>query len=195
MFQFLIVIIVNYYASLYMYIYCLRLGSDKLLQVFFCFSAYRNLIFCTSLEVLKQDLHMLVCTYIFSTAYYFVYIYGALFFDIFVSILSCSSPYYSPYFSRFYIIDTFFFLAPHQPRLDWQMWFASLGTYDRNPWFLSLLHKLLLGKSQVLGLLDNGYFEHETPQFIKVDLYRYHFTKNTTSFWNALSQTRYVCSW
>ncbi|CAB4004265.1 Retrovirus-related Pol poly from transposon, partial [Paramuricea clavata] len=80
------------------------------------------------------------------------------------------------------------FVAPHQPRLDWQMWFASLGTYDRKPWFLSLLHKLLLGKSPVLGLLNDGHFEHQPPQFIKVDLYRYHFTENTTSFWNVLSQ-------
>jgi hypothetical protein len=89
--------------------------------------------------------------------------------------------------------DISFCLAPHQPRLDWQMWFASLGTYDRKPWFLSLLHKLLLGKSQVLGLLNDGYFEHQPPQFIKVDLYRYHFTENTTSFWNVLSQMRYLC--
>src|SRR6266496_3243758 len=25
--------------------------------------------------------------------------------------------------------------APHQPRLDWQMWFAALGSYRENPWF------------------------------------------------------------
>ena len=72
------------------------------------------------------------------------------------------------------------------------MWFASLGTYDRNPWFLSLLHKFLLGKPQVLGLLDVSHFEHQPPQFIKVDLYRYHFTENTTGFWKALLHKKYV---
>jgi len=24
---------------------------------------------------------------------------------------------------------------PHQPRLDWQMWFAALSTPNDNPWF------------------------------------------------------------
>ena len=80
--------------------------------------------------------------------------------------------------------------APHQPRLDWQMWFASLGSYDRNPWFLSLIHKILLRKSDVLGLLDRDPFETDFPQFIKVDLYRYHFTNNETSLWNVLRDTR-----
>ncbi len=26
------------------------------------------------------------------------------------------------------------FIIPHQPRLDWQMWFAALGSYQHNPW-------------------------------------------------------------
>src|SRR5262249_43749327 len=25
------------------------------------------------------------------------------------------------------------FVAPHQPRLDWQMWFAALNSYSENP--------------------------------------------------------------
>ena len=29
--------------------------------------------------------------------------------------------------------------APHQPRLDWQMWFAALGSYQSNPWLLHLM--------------------------------------------------------
>jgi hypothetical protein len=37
------------------------------------------------------------------------------------------------------------FVAPHQPRLDWQMWFASLGTYHDNPWLVSLTYRLLQG--------------------------------------------------
>lgn len=27
-------------------------------------------------------------------------------------------------------------VAPHQPRLDWQMWFAALGSYQHQPWFI-----------------------------------------------------------
>jgi len=33
--------------------------------------------------------------------------------------------------------------APHQPRLDWQMWFAALASYQNNPWFLNLVYRLL----------------------------------------------------
>ena len=35
------------------------------------------------------------------------------------------------------------FMLPHQPRLDWQMWFAALGQYQHNPWLLSLTFRLL----------------------------------------------------
>jgi hypothetical protein len=31
----------------------------------------------------------------------------------------------------------------HQPRLDWQMWFAALGSYERNPWLLVFVVRLL----------------------------------------------------
>lgn len=44
------------------------------------------------------------------------------------------------------------FVAPHQPRIDWQMWFAALGEYQRNPWFLSLVYRLL--KNQPEGTVS-----------------------------------------
>lgn len=37
-------------------------------------------------------------------------------------------------------------VTPHQPRLDWQMWFAALGPQEQSPWFSSLVHRLLQGK-------------------------------------------------
>ena len=47
------------------------------------------------------------------------------------------------------------FVAPHQPRLDWQMWFAALTPYRANPeqWFARLLGRLLEGEPEVLALL------------------------------------------
>jgi lipase maturation factor len=30
-------------------------------------------------------------------------------------------------------------VAPHQPRLDWQMWFAALGTWERQVQSISVL--------------------------------------------------------
>lgn len=37
-------------------------------------------------------------------------------------------------------------VTPHQPRLDWQMWFAALGPHTQAPWFTSLMYSLLQGK-------------------------------------------------
>ena len=36
-------------------------------------------------------------------------------------------------------------VAPHQPRLDWQMWFAALGSYQGAPWLVHFVDKLLEG--------------------------------------------------
>jgi hypothetical protein len=46
------------------------------------------------------------------------------------------------------------FVLPHQPRLDWQMWFAALGSYEANPWLVSLAYRLLEGRPAVLALLS-----------------------------------------
>jgi hypothetical protein len=35
------------------------------------------------------------------------------------------------------------FTGLHMPRLDWQMWFAALGSFWENPWFLQFLVRLL----------------------------------------------------
>ena len=42
---------------------------------------------------------------------------------------------------------------PHQPRLDWQMWFAALGTASENPWFPQFLRRLLENSPEVTALL------------------------------------------
>lgn len=46
-------------------------------------------------------------------------------------------------------------LTPHQARLDWQMWFAALGTRTQAPWFTNLLYRLLQGKRD--GMLSSFY--------------------------------------
>ena len=45
------------------------------------------------------------------------------------------------------------FCAPHQPRLDWQLWFAALGEYGRNPWLVHLAVHLLQGTAEVRELV------------------------------------------
>ncbi|MFQ5451550.1 MAG: lipase maturation factor family protein [Nitrospinaceae bacterium] len=68
------------------------------------------------------------------------------------------------------------FVAPHQPRLDWQMWFAALGSYRQNPWLINLMMRLLQGSPTVLGLLAHNPFPGHPPRFIRAVVYRYWFT-------------------
>ncbi|MEP6994968.1 MAG: lipase maturation factor family protein [Acidobacteriota bacterium] len=68
------------------------------------------------------------------------------------------------------------FVAPHQPRLDWQMWFAALGSYEENPWLIRFLGRLLEGSPEVLGLLARNPFPHGPPRFVRAVVYDYRFT-------------------
>ncbi len=68
-------------------------------------------------------------------------------------------------------------VAPHQPRLDWQMWFAALrGNYRNTTWFLDFVGALLQGKSEVLKLLKENPFPNTPPRYVKATLYEYRFT-------------------
>jgi lipase maturation factor 1 len=71
-------------------------------------------------------------------------------------------------------------VAPHQPRLDWQMWFAALGTYQNNPWFINFVIRLLEGSPEVLKLLETNPFPDGPPRYIRATLYRYRFTDIST---------------
>jgi hypothetical protein len=68
------------------------------------------------------------------------------------------------------------FVAPHQPRLDWQMWFAALGHYQQNPWYGSLCNRLLQGRTEVLKLMDKNPFPLHPPRFVRGVWYDYDFT-------------------
>jgi hypothetical protein len=43
---------------------------------------------------------------------------------------------------------------PHQPRLDWQMWFAALEDPRRLVWFSRFLQRLLQNEPTVMALLE-----------------------------------------
>jgi predicted DCC family thiol-disulfide oxidoreductase YuxK len=68
------------------------------------------------------------------------------------------------------------FVAPYQPRLDWQMWFAALGDYRQNPWLANLCARLLQGSPDVLALLKTNPFPDKPPRYIRAQFYDYHFT-------------------
>lgn len=68
------------------------------------------------------------------------------------------------------------FVEPHQPRLDWQMWFAALGDSRQNPWFENFCVRLLQGSPRVLALLQKNPFPDRPPRYVRAELYNYQFT-------------------
>lgn len=72
-------------------------------------------------------------------------------------------------------------VAPHQPRLDWQMWFAALqGDYQNTYWFLNFMGSLLRGNPEVLKLLADNPFPETPPRYVRATLYNYRFTDPAT---------------
>jgi len=65
------------------------------------------------------------------------------------------------------VTDRPVWVMPHQPRLDWQMWFLALGPYDRSAWFSRLCLKLLEGSGDVEGLFLVNPFEGARPRYLK----------------------------
>lgn len=65
------------------------------------------------------------------------------------------------------------FVAPHMPRLDWQMWFAALGA--PSPWFNNLLFRLLQGSPAVEALLGPSPLGGEKPVYARATLWSYRF--------------------
>jgi lipase maturation factor 1 len=88
---------------------------------------------------------------------------------------------------------------PHQPRLDWQMWFAALGSYRQNPWFAQTVIALLRGKPQVVALLEQNPFPQTPPRFVRATFYRYRFTsaeehRQTDTWWKREELGEYLPS-
>ncbi len=68
-------------------------------------------------------------------------------------------------------------IAPYQPHLDWQLWFAAMATPREYPWTLNLVWKLLHNDPATLGLFarDGNPFPDHPPRFIRAVYYQYHF--------------------
>src|SRR5262249_45299972 len=69
------------------------------------------------------------------------------------------------------------FVAPHQPRLDWQMWFAALDDYRRGPWFLGFGQRPREGSPPVLALMARNPFPRAPPRSLRASFYEYHFPR------------------
>ena len=76
-------------------------------------------------------------------------------------------------------------VAPYQYRIDWQIWFAAMSTYQREPWLVHFVTKLLQGDPAALSLLATNPFPDAPPRFVRAELYEYEFTHfgDTSGAW------------
>ena len=74
-------------------------------------------------------------------------------------------------------------ITPYHYKLDWQMWFAAMGSYQQYPWIVNLVAKMLKGQKDVLSLLRINPFEDHPPKFVRAQLYLYRFTKPGETGW------------
>lgn len=81
-------------------------------------------------------------------------------------------------------------LSAGRRRLDWQMWFAALGSPQRNAWFLNLIQKLLDGCFVVQDLVgDSSLLSDRKIVKIRAKLYHYDFTRLDTEWNRAIPGT------
>ena len=75
-------------------------------------------------------------------------------------------------------------IAPYQLRLDWQMWFAAMGTPAQYPWTLNLIWKLLQNDPGAVGLFRSNPFPDKPPLYVRAVLYRYSLVRpNPQGLW------------
>jgi hypothetical protein len=77
--------------------------------------------------------------------------------------------------------------APYQPRFDWNLWFASLGSWREYPIVPNTEVLLLSNDKDVLALFAGNPFSQQPPHQIRAVLWQYWFTtmaeKRATGMW------------
>jgi hypothetical protein len=78
--------------------------------------------------------------------------------------------------------------APYQPRFDWNLWFASLGTWRQYRFVVNVEERLLSGEPDVLALFATDPFRGHPPTQVRVILWQYWFTswkerRETGAWW------------
>jgi predicted DCC family thiol-disulfide oxidoreductase YuxK len=71
------------------------------------------------------------------------------------------------------------FVAPHQPRVDFQLWFLLLGRPTAR-YFETLLTRLLTEPALVRPLFSQARYPADPPRHLRVAYYRYRFTDRVT---------------
>jgi len=66
--------------------------------------------------------------------------------------------------------------APYQPRFDWNLWFASLGSWQQYKFVVWTELRLLQNSRDVLQLFAGNPFAAAPPKEVRVVIYQYWFT-------------------
>ncbi|HVP29207.1 MAG TPA: lipase maturation factor family protein [Myxococcota bacterium] len=85
------------------------------------------------------------------------------------------------------------FATPHLPRLDWQMWFAALGSCARERWLHAFLARLLEGSPEVTALLATNPFPDAPPRALRTTIASYRFAPPGTPDWWVRGEPRPYC--
>ncbi|HEV2856201.1 MAG TPA: lipase maturation factor family protein [Thermoanaerobaculia bacterium] len=87
--------------------------------------------------------------------------------------------------------------APYQPRFEWNLWFASLGSWGQYPWVVNAEVRLLEGSPDVLRLFRRDPFAGSPPRQVRAVLWQYGFTtpaekRRTGDWWRRKLLTSYA---
>jgi len=80
------------------------------------------------------------------------------------------------------------FNVPHQPRLDWMVWFVPPRSREMLYWYDRFITRVHEGSPEVLCLLEYNPFPDRPPRYLRVQVYQYWFTtaeerEQTGSWW------------
>lgn len=78
-------------------------------------------------------------------------------------------------------------VAPHQPRIDWQMWFAALSEITHQHWLINMLGRIFSESESVLKVFSHNPFPDSPPKYLRIRSYKYHFEElgsSTGNWWN-----------
>jgi len=102
---------------------------------------------------------------------------------------SMDGEHWQPYHFRYILLELNAppgIYTPYQPRFDWNLWFASLGSWRESPIVPNTELRLLSNDKDVLALLADNPFP-QAPRQVRALLWQYWFTsmteKRQTGMW------------
>lgn len=87
-------------------------------------------------------------------------------------------------------------VAPHMPRLDWQMWFAGLNPRGNEYWLFGLSQRILEGNPSIARLMRRPDLVANPPRYVRWSYYEYKFStpeqRQATGAWWSRSHTGFL---